>query len=284
MKNILCVDLEDWYHANLASGVDKNTAERRVVDNVKTLLSVFKNAEVKATFFVLGKVAEEFPELVKEIDEEGHEIASHGYSHQLVYTQTEEEFRKDILDCKKLLEDIINKPVVSYRAPSWSIREDSFWALQILQEAGYKNDSSIFPFKNFLYGVAHAPRFAYSTKQYNNNSCLSEYPPSTIRLFGLNCPFSGGFYFRALPLWFIQLCIRHLNQEGHSAVMYIHPWEIDDNTPKIPLCLRDSIIQYWGIRHCKEKLIKLVSKFKFDTLTSVKKEKTNENFNSNTGL
>lgn len=263
MKNILCVDLEDWYNANLASGIDKLHAESRVVKNTKTLLKIFKKARIHCTFFVLGSIAEKFPELILDIKKEGHEIASHGYAHQLVYTQNEEEFRQDIKKSKLIIENIINEPVESYRAPSWSIREDSFWALKILQEEGFKNDSSIFPFKNFLYGVSNAPRFVYSTKKYNSGSGLKEYPPSTIRIMGMNIPFSGGFYFRALPFWFIKLCIGIINKKGHACIMYIHPWEIDSNTPRIKLSMRDSLIQYWGINRCKNKLIKLVHSFEF---------------------
>lgn len=263
MNNILCVDLEDWYNANLACGIDKSCQESRVVDNTKILLDIFKNAHVHCTFFVLGSVAEKFPELIMRIKSEGHEIASHGYAHQLIYTQTKEEFREDIQKSKKILEKIINYPVESYRAPSWSIREDSFWALEVLQEEGFKNDSSIFPFKNFLYGVSNAPRFIYSSKRYNSNSNLKEFPPSTIRFMGINIPFSGGFYFRFLPFWFISKCIKINNKKGHECILYIHPWEIDSNTPRIKLPLKNRFIQYWGIKNCKNKLIKLVHSFNF---------------------
>ncbi len=269
MKNVLCVDLEDWYHANLASGIDKMCAENRVVENTKVLLRILRKAQVHCTFFVLGCVAERYPELILRIKKDGHEIASHGYAHQLIYEQTKEEFRQDVRKAKQILESIIHMPVKSYRAPSWSIREESFWALEILQEEGFQNDSSIFPFKNFLYGVSGAPRFIYSSRQYNQKSFLKEFPPSTIRICGVNIPFSGGFYFRFLPFWFISGCIRIMNCKGHACIMYIHPWEIDADTPRISLPIRDRLIQYWGIRGCRNKLIKLVSSFEFVSMNEM---------------
>lgn len=269
MKNVMCVDLEDWYNANLAVGIDLDKAESRVVKNVEALLEIFQMTATKCTFFVLGSIAEKYPKLISKIVEEGHEVASHGYAHQLVYSQKPDEFREDIKKAKDILEGITNIPVNSYRAPSWSIREDSFWALEILQEEGFKNDSSIFPFKNFLYGVSHAPRFVYSTEKYNKKSHLNEFPPSTIKVLGITVPYAGGFYFRALPLWFIKRCIKINNKKGHASIMYIHPWEIDANTPRIKLGLRDSLIQYWGISGCKKKLIKLLNTFEFTNMSTV---------------
>ena len=255
MKNVLCVDLEDWHNANLASGIDKTSVEDRVVENTKILLNILKKSHVQCTFFVLGCIAEKYPELILKIKSDGHEIASHGYAHQLIYNQTKEEFRQDIRKAKQILESIIHNPVESYRAPSWSIREESFWALEILQEEGFKNDSSIFPFRNFLYGVSDAPRFVYSTQRYNQKSFLNEFPPSTIRLCGMNIPFSGGFYFRFLPFWFVFCCIKIVNSKGLACIMYIHPWEIDADTPRISLPLKDKLIQYWGIKGCRNKLV-----------------------------
>lgn len=263
MKNVLCVDLEDWYNANLANGIDKACAENRVVENTNILLSIFREAQIHCTFFVLGCIAEKYPELILRIKQDGHEIASHGYAHQLIYDQTKEEFRQDIRKAKQILESIIHIPVESYRAPSWSIREETFWALEILQEEGFKNDSSIFPFRNFLYGVSGAPRFIYSTQIYSQKSFMKEFPPSTVRICGINIPFSGGFYFRFLPFWFVSGCIRALNRKGHACIMYIHPWEIDMDTPRISLPFRDRFIQYWGIRRCRSKLVKLVTSFAF---------------------
>lgn len=269
MKNVMCVDLEDWYNANLAVGIDPNKAESRVVKNTEVLLEMFRVTHTKCTFFVLGSIAEKYPELVQKIMEEGHEVASHGYAHQLVYQQTPDEFREDIRKAKNILESITNTSVTGYRAPSWSIREDSFWALEILQEEGFKNDSSIFPFRNFLYGVSHAPRFVYSTEKYNSNSRLNEFPPSTIKVLGITVPYAGGFYFRALPLWFIKACIKINNKKGHVSIMYIHPWEIDEHTPRIKLRFRDKLIQYWGISGCKKKLMKLLKSFEFTNMSTV---------------
>ena len=167
MKNIFTIDTEDWFHANYKDGLFQNSADVKstVEENTEVYLRILEQYHATATFFVLGFVAEQHPQLVKRIADAGHEIASHGYGHQLVYKQTPEEFREDIHRSKGLLEDIIGQPVVGYRAPSWSITENSFWALDILTEMGFKYDSSIFPFKNFLYGVKGAPRFPYETRK-----------------------------------------------------------------------------------------------------------------------
>lgn len=266
MKNVMCVDLEDWYNTNLVIGIDEDYAESRVENNVKKLLSIFKKTHTRCTFFVLGSIAEKFPELIKTIKKEGHEIASHGYAHKLVYTQKPDEFREDLRKSKKIIEEITNFPIISYRAPSWSINEDSFWALQILQEEGFKNDSSIFPFKTFLYGVANAPRFVYSSDKWNIQSTLREFPPSTFRFAGINIPYSGGFYFRLLPFWFIRFCIKVNQRKGHPSIMYIHPWEIDVKTPKIKLNFKDALIQYYGISSCEKKLVKLLNSFEFTSI------------------
>lgn len=266
IKNILCVDLEEWYNSNLETPPIDFQPESRVEMNTWKLLSLFEEYQAKATFFVVGDVAEKHPNLIREIYKRGHEIGCHSEKHRLVYQLSRKEFLEDTHCAKCRLEEIIGVPVVSYRAPSWSITEKSFWALEVLEREGFRFDSSIFPFKNFLYGVKNAPRFPYRTKKYNVNSNLMEFPPSTIRVLRKNIPFSGGFYLRALPVLFVAMCIRILNKQGHPAVMYIHPWEIDPDTPRLSLNLRDRLIQYWGIRINKKKLVYLLKRFSFTSL------------------
>ena len=272
MKNIFTIDTEDWFHANYEDDLFANGEEliSTVNENVEKYLSYFKDNSVKATFFVLGYVAEKYPELVKKIAIEGHEIASHGYAHELVYNQTRDEFRKDIRKSKVLLEDIIGKQVLGYRAPSWSITKKSLWALEILSEEGYKYDSSIFPFENFLYGISGAPRSQYSSKIFNENSDLLEIPPSTINLCGdRNIPFSGGFYFRALPLFVIDKFTNIVYKEGNPVIFYLHPREIDKNQPRLKLSKRDGFIHYFGINRCESKLNYIINKFDFDTISNI---------------
>nr|WP_307990862.1 XrtA system polysaccharide deacetylase [uncultured Niameybacter sp.] len=266
MKNILCVDLEDWYNANLME-IDKNVEiQERVTINTYRLLEIFEESNVKATFFVLASIAEKHPNLILEIKKKGHEIASHGYGHELIYSQSKEQFREDIKNSKKILEDIIDEPILGYRAPSWSITEKSLWALEILQQEGFKYDSSIFPFKNFLYGIKNAPRYAYNSNVYNKNSNLMEIPPSTIKFMKFNIPFSGGFYFRFLPYCIIDFFIKLINSYKQPVIVYIHPWEIDKNQPKLKLSPIAHFIQYYGIRRCEKKLKKLVKRYSFMTM------------------
>ncbi len=268
IKNIFTIDTEDWFHANYEDGLFDNSGLQRstVEQNVDVYLELFDQYHVKATFFVLGFVAQEHPELLRRIAEQGHEIASHGYGHQLVYKQSPREFREDIRRGKGLIEEIIGQPVCGYRAPSWSITRKSLWALSILEEEGFRYDSSIFPFENFLYGIKDAPRFPYRPEQYQPGSTLLEIPPSTIECLGQTLPFSGGFYFRAMPAAVIARFTRMVNRQEQPAVFYLHPREIDPEQPRLVLQPRDALIHYYGIRSCRKKLVKILQQFAFTSI------------------
>lgn len=263
ITNVFTIDTEDWFHANYEDGLFENKLLKTstVEKNTEMILESLKRTHSTATFFVLGFIAENHPNLLKSIAKAGHEIASHGYGHQLVYKQSKEDFREDVRKSKILIEDIVGKPVLGYRAPSWSITENSLWALDILTEEGFKYDSSIFPFKNFLYGIPGAPRFPYISKIYAPDSNLLEIPPSTIHIPGMNIPFSGGFYFRVCPYWVIQSFTQMINRSNQKVVFYLHPREIDPYQPHLKLKLRDRLIHYYGINSCAGKLNKLLSKF-----------------------
>ncbi len=167
-----------------------------------------------------------------------------------------------------MLEDITGREVIGYRAPSWSITKDSLWALAILQEEGFRFDSSIFPFKNFLYGISGAPRFPYLASKYNKAAeSLIEVPPSTVHIPGLNIPFSGGFYFRAMPYLFIKQFTKHLNRTGEAVLFYLHPREIDPKQPRLNLKPRDALIHYYGIENCKKKLECLLNDFPCESIS-----------------
>ena len=275
MKNIFTIDTEDWFHANYEDDLFRNDAavKSTVEENTEVYLEALERNRATATFFVLGFVAEQHPGLVKRIAEAGHEIASHGYGHQLVYKQTPEEFRQDIRHSKKMLEDLIGKPVLGYRAPSWSITEDSLWALAILEEEGFAYDSSIFPFKNFLYGINGAPRFPFPASRYHAEAKkLMEIPPSTVRVPGMNVPFSGGFYFRALPYPFIRAFAKRVNREGHPVVFYLHPREIDPQQPRLKLSKRDALIHYYGIGACRCKMEHMLRDFSCQSMEAYIRE------------
>ena len=269
VKNVFTIDTEDWFHANYEDNLFTNNSEMKstVEENVDELLELFEKYYVKATFFVLGFVAETHPDMIKKIAAQGHEIASHGYAHELVYKQTPQEFREDVQRSKALLENIIQSPVIGYRAPSWSITEESLWALDILEEEGFAYTSSIFPTKNFLYGIPYAPRFQHSCDIYGKGQLnLVNIPPATVSLWkeGIKIPFSGGAYFRLLPGWMIRWFTNQINQkEGQPVIYYLHPREIDPKQPRLKLHFKDAMIHYYGIRGCEGKLNKVLSCYEF---------------------
>jgi polysaccharide deactylase family protein, PEP-CTERM locus subfamily len=268
MKNILTIDLEEWFHANYHDDVfdPQKSYEVRIIQNTKRLLALFQKHQAKATFFVLGYVAEKHPQLIREIAAAGHEIATHGYAHQLAYLQTPEVFKEDVSRAKKLVEDIIGKNIKGYRAPSWSVTSKSLWVWGILEDLGFIYDASVFPIETYLYGLPTAPRFPYHP-QYNGRTLkLLEVPSSTVQIFNKNIPFAGGFYFRALPYPLIAQGIKTVNKEGQPAIVYLHPREIDPGQPRLTLSLKESLIHYYGIHGCEQKLKRILKKFEFTSI------------------
>ncbi len=274
MKNAFTIDTEDWFHANYEEGLFSNQGSvlSTVEANVDRYLELFDAYDVKATFFVLGFVAEEHVGMVRKIAQQGHEIASHGYGHQLVYKQTPEEFREDIRKSKVILEDVVGEPVIGYRAPSWSITEESLWALSILEEEGFAYTSSIFPTKNYLYGIPYAPRFVHDSKVYGQDLKLIHIPPTTKQMgkSKLSIPFSGGAYFRLVPEVIIDRWTKYINnQENQPVIFYLHPREIDPSQPRLKLKAKDAFIHYYGIKGCEKKLIKVLKKNDFETVRAI---------------
>lgn len=266
MKNIITIDLEDWYHCNLG---ENNVLEKRnstVEKNTIEILRLLKKYNAKATFFSLGTVAEDFPKLIKKIDEDGHEVASHGYGHQLVYDLTPEEFAEDIKKSKQILERIIDKKVIGYRAPSWSIIEQNLWALEILEKSGFKYSSSIFPIKTFLYGIPDAPTYPNKPTVNGKQLDIYEFPPGVANFVIKKLGFSGGFYFRFFPFFIIKNIIQRKNKKNIPVICYLHPWEIDENPPKLQLKGINKIIHYYGIKRCKKKFEKLLNTFEFTSI------------------
>ncbi len=268
MKNILTIDLEEWFHANYHDDVFDNQKSYavRIVQNTERLLTLFDQYNAQATFFVLGYVAEKHPKLIRNIAAAGHEIASHGYAHQLIYKQTPSEFKEDVSQAKQLVEDIIGTSVKGYRAPSWSITPRSLWAWEILQDLGFVYDASVFPIETYLYGLPTAPRFPYNPIYKDKTLQLLEVPSSTVRVLNKNIPFAGGFYFRALPYPVIAQCIKTVNKEGQPAIVYLHPREIDPGQPRLTLSSKERLIHYYGINGCEQKLIRVLKKFEFTSI------------------
>jgi polysaccharide deacetylase family protein (PEP-CTERM system associated) len=273
MLNALTIDVEDYYHvAVFASAIrfaDWDRYESRVERNISRLLDLLDAHRTQATFFVLGWVAERNPQLIRAIYTRGHEVASHGYAHQLIYTQTPDQFREETRRSKHILEDAIGQRITGYRAASYSITKESLWALQILQEEGFQYDSSIFPIHHDRYGIPGSSRFCHIVNGHRGAG-LVELPPSTVRLAGFNIPIAGGGYFRIFPYAFTRWGIRHLNQTEHQpAVVYLHPWEIDPGQPRIRGNALARFRQYYHLEQTEMRLIRLLQDFEFAPISSV---------------
>jgi polysaccharide deacetylase family protein (PEP-CTERM system associated) len=267
ISNILTVDLEDWYHGIELSSASWPNYESRIRKCTERLCEIFEEADVRATFFVLGDVAERDPQLVEWISRMGHEVATHGYYHRFVYDQTPSEFALELRRSIELIEDATGKPVLGHRAAFFSITRASWWALEILAEAGLRYDSSIFPVFNYRYGIPTAPRRPFSLPF--RGAELLEVPLSTVRLFGLNVPVAGGAYFRIWPYSFTRAAIRHLNRTGLSAVVYLHPWELDPQQPRVRLPRRIALTRYYSLDQTEGKLRRLLRDFQFGPASEV---------------
>jgi polysaccharide deacetylase family protein (PEP-CTERM system associated) len=270
--NAMSIDVEDYFHVSVFDGIVPRTAwagmESRVVANTERLLDIFDEFEVRSTFFVLGWVGERHPELVQRIASRGHEVASHGYAHRLVYDQTRAAFRDDVRRSKAILEDAGGRAVNGYRAPSYSITPKSLWALDVLIEEGYSYDSSIFPIRHDRYGIPVSGRRPYRIDRQAGS--LIEVPGSTTQLGTLNLPVAGGGYFRILPYWWTRWGIARVNeQEQRPAVFYLHPWEIDPSQPRLKVGRLSRFRHYRNLDETEDRLRQLLTDFRFDTIQSL---------------
>jgi polysaccharide deacetylase family protein (PEP-CTERM system associated) len=268
--NAMTVDVEDYFHASafdrIVSRAEWFERESRVVPNTHRLLEFFHRHQVRGTFFVLGWVAERFPSLVREIASCGHELASHGYHHQLIYTLTREQFRDDVRRAKAVIEDAGGCQVRGYRAPSFSIVRSSLWALDVLIEEGHAYDASIFPIHHDRYGIPDAPRTAHVIKRGAGE--IVEVPASTVRAGASNLPIAGGGYFRLLPYAFTRWGINRVNAAGEPVVFYIHPWEIDPAQPRLPVSRLTALRHYSNLDDTLTRMERMVSDFAFDTIAA----------------
>jgi len=276
--NFLTVDVEDYFMVSAFSDSVRihhwGNFESRIENNTLKILDIIDKYFVKGTFFVLGWVAEHYPEIVKEIDRRGHEIACHSYCHRLVYNMTSEEFREDTRKAKAIIEGIIGKEISGYRAPSYSITENSIWALKILAEEGFKYDSSIFPIRHDRYGFPAYSRFPIMEKTGTNGKIL-EIPLSTINILGRNLPVGGGGYLRMYPQWITHWAIRELNEkEKRSAVVYVHPWELDPDQPRFQGTLLSKFRHYINLEKTEGRLESLFGAFKFCSIRDIFQENT----------
>ena len=272
IRHALTVDVEDYFHVSGFSGCidrsDWDSYPLRVEGNTGRLLDLFDRKRVKATFFVLGWVAERLPDLVREIAGRGHEVACHGYSHQLIYRQSPEVFREETFHSKELLEDIIQSPVRGYRAASYSITEQSRWALDVIAEAGFVYDSSVFPVRHDRYGIPGSPEHPYELESPAGHK-LVEFPLSTASLLGYRLPVAGGGYFRLYPYMVTRRGLMQINSNNRPFIFYLHPWEIDPGQPRIQANWMSRFRHYNNLEKCEARLERLINDFRFGTAWEV---------------
>ena len=259
-NNVMSVDVEDYFHVEaFADRIDRETWDRydsRVEDNTRRVLDLIDGCGIKATFFILGWVAERYPKLVREIVSRGHEPACHSYWHRLIFKLQPAEFAEDTRRAKEVIEQAAGAAVYGYRAPSFSIVASSLWALDILAEAGFAYDSSIFPIHHDTYGIPSAPRMPFRVD--TPSGPIVEYPITTFRLGKRNMPVGGGGYLRMLPFWYTRFGIRRLKAEGMPLVAYVHPWEIDSTQPRMPGRWKSQLRHYTNLHKTAGRVQKLL--------------------------
>jgi polysaccharide deacetylase family protein (PEP-CTERM system associated) len=272
LVNAMTVDVEDYFQVSAFEPYIPRTQWEslpgRVENNTQRILDLFEKYHIKATFFTLGWVAQRHPGLIKRIVNSGHELASHGFEHIRVTQQTPDKFRHDVRRTKELLEDVGGQEILGYRAASYSIGEKNLWALEILDEQGYKYSSSIYPVKHDLYGMPKAPRFMFKPFPGKN---LQEIPITTLKLFNRNIPCGGGGFFRLYPYSFSKWAYQTLNnKERQAGIFYFHPWEIDPAQPRqAGLALKTRVRHYLNLEKTEPRLVRLLSDFSWDTMQNV---------------
>ena len=269
--NVMTVDVEDYFQVSAFERYidrsDWNTIQPRVERNVQRILALFDELNVTATFFTLGWVAERFPKLVRKIADDGHEVASHGWSHVRVTQQDPPSFRDDVTRTKALLEDVTGREIRGYRAASYSIGAANLWALDVLQETGHAYSSSIFPIKHDLYGMPDAPRFGF--RPHNDN--FVEFPVTTVKLGGRTFPFSGGGWFRLLPYALSRAATHRVNNiDREPVIFYFHPWEIDPGQPvQVGIDAKTRFRHYLNLNRMEDRLSQLCHDFSWGRMDEV---------------
>jgi polysaccharide deacetylase family protein (PEP-CTERM system associated) len=271
--NAFSVDVEDYFQVGaFERAIPRDTwggFQPRVERNTQRLLDLCEKHQVRGTFFVLGWVAERWPEMVRAIRDAGHELGTHGQDHRRVTTLNPREFREDVRRSKRTIEDVAGVEVIGYRAPNYSIVRETLWAVDVLSEEGFQYDSSIFPIRHDHYGIPDFPRFPQPVKT-GNGSALQEFPISTLRFAGMNLPFVGGGYLRQFPMQFIRWGMRHLNQrERRPAIVYIHPWELDPEQPVQPVGVLTRLRHYRNLDRTEDRLATLFSEYAFTSCREI---------------
>ena len=272
MKNAMSIDVEDYFQVSAFAATihreDWDSLPCRVERNIDVILQLLDEADASATFFTLGWIAERYPQVVRRIVASGHELASHGYGHERVSDLTPEQFRSDITRAKHLLEDLGGVPIRGYRAPSFSINQNNWWAVEELENAGYVYSSSIYPVKHDHYGMPDAPRFP---NRPNGADGILELPPTTLALLGRNLPAAGGGWFRLLPYALSRWMLQRVNTQDQAPCMfYFHPWEMDAGQPRQSgLSARTRFRHYVNLQRMPGRMKKLLNDFEWDRVDRV---------------
>lgn len=267
MKHAFTVDLEDWYHGIPVSSDRKRSAERRLNIGTDQLLELLGASNTRATFFCLAAVAHEDPDLLHRIAQAGHDIGYHGLSHDFIYEMSPKRFEEETHSSVCDLEDCVGKRVQSYRAAYFSITRRCYWALEILAREGIRYDSSIFPVRNWRYGISDYPRKPALVQ--TESGPIWEFPISTRRVLGRNIPATGGAYFRIYPYRLTSANVRSAEQEGLPVVFYLHPWELDATHPVVTFHPKAMATHYFNLKSTAPKLKRLLKEFAFTTLGDV---------------
>jgi polysaccharide deacetylase family protein (PEP-CTERM system associated) len=266
----LTVDVEEYFQVEAFAGhVPPETWDSlpsRVVESTRRVLGLFERYQAKGTFFFVGWVAQRYPHLVREVAAAGHEVACHSHMHRPIYKLTPDEFRRDARRAKDVIEQAAGAPIHGYRAPTWSITRDSLWALDVLAEEGFSYDSSIFPVHHDLYGIPGAQRFPH-THDLAAGRKLHEFPPTTLRLMGMNLPGAGGGYLRMLPFAYTRFVFRQLEErERQPAMVYVHPWEFDPEQPRIAAPFRSRLRHYTNLEQMQSRVARLLERHRFEPI------------------
>lgn len=267
MHHAFTVDVEDWYEGIPIAPEMRATADSRLDRGLDVLLDLLDAHRVRATFFVLGPVAERWPAAIRRIADQGHEIGCHGWSHDLLYTMDPPRFREETRRAAATIESVTGRRVSAYRAAYFSITRRSWWALGVLAELGFRYDSSIFPVRNWRYGI---PDFDPRPQRIDTPSgAIAEFPISVRRVFGHNMPMAGGVYFRVYPYVITRANLRAAERSGRPAVFYVHPWELDPDHPRVPFYWKARLTHYFNLRATRPRLERLLTDFTFAPLADV---------------
>jgi polysaccharide deacetylase family protein (PEP-CTERM system associated) len=268
LETILSFDVEEHYRIEAAAGLEVSPAQKahyaaRLEPSTRWILDELARHDIKATFFIVGQIARDNPELVRAIHRSGHEVASHSWAHLRIHSLTPESFRDDMHQSKDALEQVTGEAVVGFRAPTFSIVRQTAWALDVLAEMGLRYDSSIYPVRHDRYGVPGAPRAPFLAR--GETSEILELPPMTLRILGANLPVGGGGYFRLLPLFLMERGLRQVERDCRPAVamLYFHPWEFDPEQDRLPLKQLSKFRTYVGINKSRDRLATLLARHRF---------------------